>query len=575
MVFGAAKHSSFPSMIALIAAEIFSARYTLSLEEMLSRLERLASAPTATVRKSKLGRDVHCFRKFKISEVSKLPSDRTRTRKIDLWLSALKKELEEYIKNAKEMPEHVKNMALNWIKELHDWDISRDISWGVPIPGTNQVMYVWLEAPIGYISFTKMLGDVWKKYWLDKDTKIYHFIGKDITVHHAVFWPGMLIAHRDYNLPKAVVSGGYLTLEGRKMSTSKRWVVWVKDFVKNFDADYLRYYLVMSAPLFKDCDFSFDDFKNKINNELINIIGNFTHRVLTFTHRKFKKVPIIEEDRLKDEDKALLKKCEETIEAVDKNIRSFKFRDALVNILHLAIEGNSYFQKMEPWAVKDEKRLEEILYTCCKAVKTIAYLLYPYMPKKSLELLNLMNEELDLELRGNELKKPKIIFKKVEDKKIEEMKKKLYENKKETEGGENMEQIDISYLEKIDLRVGEIVEAEDIPKSKKLLKLIVDLGDEKRQIVSGIKGYYKPEDLVGKKVIVICNLKPAKLCGVLSEGMILAAEDDEGNSLPLIPATRLNNTIRIQFSQKGIFSIKSIFIQDIYKFNQCIHQFLI
>ena len=225
-----------------------------------------------------------------------------------------------------------------------------------------------------------------------------------------------------------------------------------------------------------------------------------------------------------------MKKCEETIEAVDKNIRSFKFRDALVNILHLAIEGNSYFQKMEPWAVKDEKRLEEILYTCCKAVKTIVYLLYPYMPKKSLELLNLMNEELDLELRGNELKKPKIIFKKVEDKKIEEMKKKLYENKKEeTTGGEKMEQIDISYLEKIDLRVGEIVEAEDIPKSKKLLKLIVDLGDEKRQIVSGIKGYYKPEDLVGKKVVVICNLKPAKLCGVLSEGMILAAEDDEGN----------------------------------------------
>ncbi|WP_456372219.1 methionine--tRNA ligase [Methanocaldococcus sp.] len=444
-------------------------------------------------------------------------------------LSALKKELEEYIKNSEEMPEHVKNMALNWIKELHDWDVSRDLNWGVPIPGTNQVMYVWLEAPIGYISFTKMLGDVWKKYWLEKDTKIYHFIGKDITVHHAVFWPGMLIAHGEYNLPTSVISGGYLTLEGKKMSTSKKWVIWIKDFVKYFDADYLRYYLIMSAPLFKDCDFSFDDFKNKINNELINIIGNFTHRVLTFTHRKFKKVPIVDEERLKEEDKKLLQKCEETINLVDKNIRSFKFRDALVNILHLAIEGNTYFQKMEPWAVKNEKRLKEILYTCCKVVKTLAYLLYPYMPKKSLALLDLMNEELDLNLKGNELKKPKIIFKKIDDKKIEEMKKNLYKNKeKEENEGEKMEQIDISYLEKIDLRVGEIVEAEDIPKSKKLLKLVVDLGDEKRQIVSGIKNYYKPEELVGKKVIIVCNLKPAKLCGVVSEGMILAAEDDEG-----------------------------------------------
>ncbi|WP_456472479.1 methionine--tRNA ligase [Methanocaldococcus sp.] len=438
-------------------------------------------------------------------------------------LSALKEKLENYIKNAKEMPEHVKNMALNWIKELKDWDVSRDISWGVPIPNSNQVMYVWLEAPIGYISFTKMLGDVWKKYWLE-ESKIYHFIGKDITVHHAVFWPGMLIAHGSYNLPTAVVSGGYLTLEGRKMSTSKNWVVWVKDFVKEFDPEYLRYYLVMAAPLFKDCDFSFEEFKNKVNNELINIIGNFTHRVLTFTHRKFKSIPIVDESKLKEEDLALIEKCEETVEEVDKNIRSFKFREALVNILHLAIEGNTYFQKMEPWKVEDEERLKEILYTCCKAVKTIAYLLYPYMPKKSMSLLNIMNEELDLKLRGDKLNKPKIVFKKVDEKKIEEFKNKLYRRDK-------MDEIDISYLEKIDLRVGKIVEAEDIKKSKKLLKLIVDLGGEKRQIVSGIKEYYKPEELVGKKVIVVCNLKPAKLCGVLSEGMILAAEDEENVSL--------------------------------------------
>ncbi|WP_456418790.1 methionine--tRNA ligase [Methanocaldococcus infernus] len=436
-------------------------------------------------------------------------------------LSALKEELENYIKNAKEMPEHVKNLALNWIKELHDWDISRDIPWGVPIPGTDKVMYVWLEAPIGYISFTKMLGEeYYKKYWLNKDSKIYHFIGKDITVHHAVFWPGMLIAHSSYNLPSAVISGGYLTLEGKKMSTSKGWVIWIKDFVEKFDSDYLRYYLVMAAPLFKDCDFSLEEFQKKVNNELINIIGNFTHRVLTFTYRKFKKVPLVE-----IEESEILKLIDETVEEYDKLIREFKFRDALNKVLHLAIKGNEYFQKEEPWNIKDEEKLKEVLYLSCKLVKAISYLLYPYMPNKSRELLNIMNEELDLELRGRELKKPKIVFKKIEDKDIEEFRNKYLKE------GEKVEEIDISYLEKIDLRVGKIVEAEDIKKSKKLLKLIVDLGDEKRQIVSGIKEFYKPEELIGKKVIVVCNLKPAKLCGVLSEGMILAAEDESGVSL--------------------------------------------
>ncbi len=443
-------------------------------------------------------------------------------------LSALKKELEEYIKNADEMPEHVKNLALNWIKELKDWDVSRDISWGVPIPNSNQVMYVWLEAPIGYISFTKMLGDIWKKYWFDKDTKIYHFIGKDITVHHAVFWPGMLIAHGSYNLPTAVVSGGYLTLEGKKMSTSKNWVIWIKDFVKEFEPDYLRYYLIMAAPLFKDCDFSFDDFKAKINNELINIIGNFTHRVLTFTYRKFKKIPIV--NNLEKEDKEFLNYIDNKIKEYDKLIREFKFRDALVSVLHIAIEGNSYFQKMEPWNIKDEERLKQILYTCCRAVKTISYLLYPYMPKKSEGLLNIMNEKLDLELRGNKLNKPKIIFKKIDDEKIEKMKNNLYKNIKKDEE-EIMNQITIDDLAKIELKVGKIINAEDIPKSKKLLKVIVDLGEEKRQIVAGIKGYYSPEELIGKKVIVVTNLKPAKLCGVLSEGMILAAEDENTVSL--------------------------------------------
>ncbi len=479
-------------------------------------------------------------------------------------LSALSNKLKEYVINS-EMPEHVKNLALSWIKELHDWDISRDIKWGVPLPDCDsQVMYVWLEAPIGYISFTKQLGDIWKDYWLKgRDAKIWHFIGKDITVHHSVFWPGMLIGHGEYNLPSSVISGGYLTLEGKKMSTSKKWVVWVSDFVKYFHPDYLRYYLMASAPLNKDCDFSFDQFQKRINTELIDIIGNFTHRTLVFSHRKFKKMPVVEESRLHSGDKKLIEKCKECLNNYEKHMSEFNLKECVMDIIHLAKEGNNYFQKMEPWAIGDMGRLEEILYTCGHTVKYIIYMLYPIMPSKTLDLLNIMNEELDLTVRGNELKKPKVVFSKIDNDSIKEVKEKLlsksnkennknnknennknnnknnkdknYKNNKninennknnKDKESDSVDYITIDDFGKVDLRVGKIIEAEDIPKSKKLLKLIVDIGEEKRQIVAGIKEHYNPEDLIGKMVIIVANLKPAKLCGVESQGMLLATGDE-------------------------------------------------
>ena len=463
-------------------------------------------------------------------------------------LSALSDNLDNYVKNSN-MPDHIKNMAYSWIRELHDWDISRGIKWGVPIPDDeNQVMYVWLEAPIGYISFTKQLGDVWKDYWLknnteNHNTKIWHFIGKDITVHHAVFWPGMLLGNGEYNLPDSVFSGGYLTLEGKKMSTSKKWVVWVDDFIKYFDSDYLRYFLMANAPLNRDCDFSFDEFQKRINTELIAIIGNFTHRALVFSHRKFGAIPIVDKKDLKEEDLALLNKCSETIEKYNKNMMDCNLKDALVDIIHLAKEGNNYFQKMEPWTVKEENRLKEIMFVCGVITKHIAYLLYPFMPNKTNELLDLMNEKMDLDVRGNELKKPKVVFSKIERDTIEMVKEKLLKsenskntnknknkknnnNKNKNKNGEKMELIGIDDFAKIELKVAQILEAEEVPKSKKLLKLIVDIGDEKRQVVAGIKGHYTPEELIGKKIVLVCNLKPAKLCGVESQGMVLAAGDE-------------------------------------------------
>jgi methionyl-tRNA synthetase len=452
----------------------------------------------------------------------------------------MKEELTEYITNAKEMPEHVKNMALRWIEELHDWDVSRNLTWGVPIPKSNgQVMYVWIEAPIGYVSFTKELGEIWKDYWISKDvqSKITHFIGKDITVHHAVFWPGILKGVKNYKMPDSVVSGGYLTLENKKMSTSKNWVVWVKDFVEKFSPDYLRYFLMVNAPLNRDTDFSWDDFQKRINTELIDIIGNFSHRTLVFTERKFGKIPNVQKDTLKEEDLLLIRKCEKTTETFDKLIREYNFKDAIMEIILLSKEGNAYFQAMQPWAITDEERLKEVMYTCCTTLKYIVYLLSPFMPVKTGELLDLMNEELDLEIRGNDLKKPKVIFTKLEEMDILKMKEKLnseikFEEKvsknektaKKT--GAKMELIDIEYFTKVDLRVGKVLEVEDVKKSKKLYKIIVDLGNEQRQIISGLKGDYEVEELIGKNVIVICNLKPAKLCGVESEGMLLAAESD-------------------------------------------------
>ena len=460
-------------------------------------------------------------------------------------LSAMQDALKEYIENSPEMPEHVKNMALRWIEELHDWDVSRNIKWGVPIPGCDdQVMYVWIEAPIGYVSFTKQLGDIWKSYWLENtdESKISHFIGKDITVHHAVFWPGILKGIGGYKMPNAVVSGGYLTLENKKMSTSKNWVVWVKDFVENFSSDYLRYFFMINAPLNRDTDFSWDDFQKRINTELIDIIGNFTHRTLVFTERKFGSTPIVDLNPLKDEDKKLISKCEDTEKLVDSLIREYNFKDALMEIIHLAKEGNGYFQGMAPWAIKDEERLKEVMYTCSVVLKYIIYLLSSFMPEKTALLLDYMNEELDLKVRGNALKKPKVIFTKVSDEDISRMKEnllkatkkaetKMDEKSKKVKSGEKMDIIDIDYFGNIDLRVGQILEVEEVPRSKKLYKIIADLGDEKRQIVSGLKGAYEAEELVGKKVIIICNLKPAKLCGVESQGMLLAAEDDSIVSL--------------------------------------------
>ena len=460
-------------------------------------------------------------------------------------LSNFQKSTEEFINSNTSLPANVKNYAKNWLKEgLNDWILSRDMDWGIPIPleeAKGKIIYVWGEAFLGYISsaaqWSKTSNKPWEDYW--NDTTI-HFIGKDIIYHHALFWTSLLEGY-GCKLPTNIIAGEYLSLEGRKMSTSQNWVIWVEDFVKKYDSDLLRYYLTINAPLNKDTDFSWDDFGRRINDELADVIGNFLHRTFTFTKRFFdNKVP--EYKNPSDDDRAFKVDIEEIPSTVGKLIEEFKFREALVEIIKIAKKGNKYFNDKEPWKTikEDSGSASNCLYLCNQLSKVLAILLKPYIPNKSKDIAQILNIKEDMKWEdvnillevGHEINKAKPIFKKIEETTIEKEKENLYKNLKEEEeiskkdkGDKNMgEQITIDDFAKMDIRIGEVLEAEKIKGSDKLLKLKVDIKEKKLQIVAGIGTRYSPEELINKKVVVLTNLPPAKLFGVKSEGMILASD---------------------------------------------------
>ncbi|MEA4957658.1 MAG: methionine--tRNA ligase [Methanobrevibacter sp.] len=467
-------------------------------------------------------------------------------------LSSFQKSIEEYINSNKEMPANVKNYAKNWLKEgLNDWILSRDMEWGIPIPlegVEGKIIYVWGEAFLGYISsavqWSKETGEKWEDYW--NDTTI-HFIGKDIIYHHALFWTSLLEGY-GCRLPTNIIAGEYLSLEGRKMSTSQNWVIWVEDFVKKYDSDLLRYYLTINAPLSKDTDFSWDDFGRRINDELADVLGNFLHRTFTFTKKFFdNKVP--EYNKPNDDDRAFEVDIEEIPNTVGKLIEEFKFREGLVEIIKIAKKGNKYFNDQEPWkAIKDDhQRASNCLYLCNQLTKVLAIILKPYIPNKAQEIGNILNisneakwndSKIPIEFH-HEINKAKPLFKKIEEETLEKEKKDLYknledkENEKEINNNTNSietgdeklsEKITIDDFAKMDIRIGEILEAEKIEGSNKLLKLQVNIKEKQIQVVAGIGKKYSPEELINKKVVVLVNLPPAKLFGVKSEGMILATD---------------------------------------------------
>ncbi|KAF5068346.1 methionine--tRNA ligase [Methanobacterium aggregans] len=452
-------------------------------------------------------------------------------------LSHFQEDLQEWMENNHELPPNVKNYALQWLKEgLKDWILTRDMEWGIPVPlddAEGKIIYVWGEAFLGYISsasqWSKRENKPWEDYWNDR---AIHFIGKDIIYHHSIFWPALLMAY-GCKLPSTIIAGEYLSLEGKKMSTSKNWVIWAEDFLKTFDADLLRYYLIANAPLTRDTDFSWDDFQRRVNDELADVLGNFLHRTFTFTHKFFDgKIP--EPSKFDENDEEFEKRIKELPATVSDYIEKFKFREGLIEIIRLAKFANKYFNDKEPWkAVKTSKdEAANCLYLCNQLTKTLAVLLVPYIPEKTGEIFKVLGIDGEITWKdatvslpaGMEIGKAKPIFKKIDDEIIEKEKNKLYESLEDVETMKDI--ITIDDFAKVDLRVGKIIGAESVKGSKNLLKLIVDIGSKKIQVVAGVAKKYSPEEVLNRKVIVVVNLEPAKLFGIKSEGMILATDDN-------------------------------------------------
>lgn len=464
--------------------------------------------------------------------------------------------LKEWIYSNNHLQKYVQNFAKTWIKDgLKNWSMTRDMKWGIPVPiegVTDKVLYVWAEAFIGYQSSAAQWADKHDKNWLEYwDDKTVHFIGKDIIYHHTIFWPSMLMGHQ-MKLPYSVIGGGYLSLEGRKMSTSKGWVVWVKDFLDEFESDMLRYYLVINAPLNKDTDFSWEDFQRRINNELTDNLGNFVHRTFTFTNKFFDgKIP--ECGTMTNEDIAFQEEIKSLPKRVADNIDNFEFRDGLIEIMNTTKNANKYFNDKKPWkgVKEDMDSAKTCLYLSNQLVHTLSVVLRPYLPESTAKIRKVLSmpedytpgfmkfDERTPDILWSEAEKflpagyvigkPKPLFNKIEDKKIKKQQEKLEKLEEKQQEEEKMsDKISIDEFANVELVVGQIKEAERIDGSKNLLKVQVDLAeDELRQVVAGLAKKYNPEELIDRKVIVVANLEPAKLFGVESNGMLLATDSME------------------------------------------------
>jgi methionyl-tRNA synthetase len=441
-----------------------------------------------------------------------------------------------------------KNYAIGWIREeLHDWCITRTLDWGVKFPGRSDlVVYVWVDAPIGYIAFTeewaKKAGKDWKQYWCGEN-RVTHFIGGDIIYHHCIFWPALLKG-AGYGVPHAVVASGMVKVDDHKFSKSRGYVVWTNDdyLDKGLSPEYLRYYLLAYTNHTKELNFSWKVFQERINNEVVNIFGNFVYRTLFFAHKEFEGVPAGKADA------ATMAEIQKCLDAVDTAMKSYEFKIAVDAVMSLAAFGNTYIQTNAPWKLikTDRSAATQVIRNCVQVVKALALLIQPVMPAKAQECWAMLGyydpvanhpvSDATYDVPNVCLKPPHPLFVKMEDTQVAELDALL--QKRVAEANKKMEKtppLTIEDFGKVEMKTGKILAAESIPKSTKLLKLQVDIGGETRQIVSGIAPFYKPEELVGKDVIVLTNLAPAKIFGVESNGMILAAGDAASLLTPLKP----------------------------------------
>ena len=498
-----------------------------------------------------------------INPVSALSGEIPIFKKTKHWYLPLDKYepwLKEWIVDGhkKDWKSNVYGQCKSWIDQgLQPRAVTRDLDWGVPVPlkeAEGKVLYVWFDAPIGYISASKdwavKTGKDWEPYWKSDDTKLLHFIGKDNIVFHCIIFPSILKQHGEFILPDNVPANEFLNLEGNKISTSKNWAVWLHEYLEDFPdkQDVLRYVLTANAPETKDNDFTWRDFQARNNNELVAVLGNFVNRALVLTHKYYNGV-VPERGELTREDENVLKQLFELPAKISNSIEKYRFREALGLYMDVARLGNKYLADTEPWKLikEDAKRVDTIMYIALQITANLAILGEPFLPHTTQKLNTILSlsaqawgngGRADLLDSGTQLNKPELLFAKIEDTEVEQQVNKLEATKlANTDATPQKEEVAFDDFVKMDIRVGTVIAAEKMKKSKKLLKIQVDTGVDTRTILSGIAQYFKPEDIIGTQVSVLINLAPRKMMGEVSEGMILMAEDADG-SLKLLSPTQ-------------------------------------